>query len=126
MTTVVDPLGTPTPIYNRSGVAIIPSLTAQGTTSSDAAIIPTVSGHTVVIVSAAGHSGYGVMLPSGADIGDVVELYCANLNGSAASAILAYAPSGETLNSGNSDTVNFIPGQGVMLRKVSSTDWESL
>lgn len=73
MVTVVDPAGTPIPVYNRSGVTIV-EITLTGLPTRDQ--IPAASGTTIVLVSPPSPDATGaVELPTNADIGDVVEVY---------------------------------------------------
>lgn len=118
MTTVVDPLGTPSPIYNRNGVTIV-NVAAGGSGQSDATPIPAVSGHTVALV---GGSGGGVLLPSGSDIGDVVEVYIVPPDNEAR----VFPASGETLNSGVQPNIALTVSLGGYFRKTSSTNWQSI
>lgn len=114
MTTVIDPLSTPIPVYNRSGVAIV-SVTSDN--ASTPAPIPTVSGTTVVLVTR-GVNGGALALPTGRDIGDVVELYSADGSNN----IDIYPSSGETFLDGASSR-NINPVIGGYLRKVGPTAW---
>lgn len=113
MTTVVDPLGTPAPVYNRSGTAIV-SVTANDTTPPS---IPRVSGWTVALV-ATGQDDRAVKLPSGADIGDVVEVYVATGTAFQAS---VHPPSSETIH-GSSTPADVSSGR--LFRKTGSSDWQ--
>jgi len=125
MTTIVDPLGTPVPVYNRSGVAIV-SVSATGMSGSDGASIPTVSGHTIVLLSCnigpISNNIYAV-LPSGTEIGDLLEVYSVDISQGIP---LIVPASGETINSGHTDQISMNSGRGALFRKTSSTNWQVL
>lgn len=112
MTTVVDPLGTPAPTYNRSGITIV---AVNGGPTMTPTPIPHVSGHTVALVTfSAGNDK--VELPSSAEIGDFVEVCpSAALGGD------AFLPGGDSFFNigGNSSSVN----APVFFRKVGATLW---
>ena len=76
MTTVVDPNGTPVPIYNKSGTTI-QNIAANGVTQGSGTSISTRSETTVVLVtsSTGGGGNTAVVLPDDGDVGDVVEIY---------------------------------------------------
>lgn len=74
MTTVTTPGGTPTVIYNREG-ATIDSITAAGSTQGTATAITRYSALTIVVVDNNGSSSNGCIMPSDAEIGDVVEVH---------------------------------------------------
>lgn len=112
MTTVVDPGGTPIPVYNKSGTTIV---TVVGSTSGSPTVIPTFSGWTVAVTTSG--SGDAYRLPATADIGDVVELHAADTN-----AQDLYAPSGETIRGQASIGLSSLGNSGIF-RKFSSTQW---
>jgi hypothetical protein len=133
MTTVIDPLGTPTVVYNRSGVNI-QSVTANGagstSPSGSAPVLNTVSGYNVILVTVPDASNVDVVLPSNSDIGDVFELH----NVSTAAAIQVW-PSGSmtlaSLATSSPFTVSpaTAPGfarYGTVFRMVSATMWAIL
>lgn len=105
MTTVVDPLGTPQPVFNRSGTAIV-SLNAD---VSPGPALPVVAGVLIALVAVLSGGGQFVQLPSGADIGDVVEVYGNTANASW-TVLSVMAPFGET----------------IIFRKVSATNWRTI
>ena len=115
MVTVVDPLGTPVPVYNRSGVAIVQ---VSGGTTMSPGIIPQVSGITVAIVTTSPGNDK-VQLPSGAEIGDVVELV---LSGGSGSDTLA--PAGEDFFPAGSNSI--ATNAATIMRKVTSTSWSAV
>ena len=122
MTTIVSPASSPVPVYNRSGVTIV-EVPATGQDQSTGAPIPAVSGHTVVLGSTSGLTDRCVNLPSGSDIGDVIEVYnVAATNGGYA--LVVNPASGETLNSGSDGLPCSLVG-GRWFRKTSSTNWQS-
>lgn len=119
MTTVTDPGGTPVVIYNRDGVTI-DSITAAGTNSASAAVIPRYCAHSVIIASSASGSGDGIRLSSSSEVGDVVEIYWDLNTGQG----LVYPPTGESINNAGSNVSS--SAQRHLLRKVSATEWYSL
>lgn len=113
MTTVIDPGGTPVPVYNRSGTTIVQ---LAGDHPSTPTVIPAISGWTVVItITGAGGDSY--RLPAGAEIGDIVELHAADAN-----AQDLFAPSGETIRGQSSIGLSSMGGSG-LFRKFSATQW---
>lgn len=85
-------------------------------------------GHTVIISNGAGATGpIGVLLPVGAEIGDVVEIYAEVVNVLAAPAIgesfadFTPTPSSEE---GGWNSVSVPPTAGVKFRKTSSSNWK--
>lgn len=113
MVTVVDPGGTPAPVYNRSGTTL-QSIAATGTNFAGAAPITAPSGYSVVLITPSANND-GVILPSGAEIGDVVETYPVG------GTVNVYAPSGETI-AGNASLQLSNPF-GTLIRKTSATNW---
>lgn len=111
MTTVVDPLGTPVIIYNRSGVAIVEIEAAN----SPVEVVPRVCGHMVVLVTTTQSSSH-VQLPSDAEIGDVVEVHLVN---ETHVKVFMDTPSGESIIF----TGEVHHGTGCLFRKLSSTLW---
>ena len=119
MTTVVDPAGTPIPIFNRGGVTIVEVATAGGSPPTTTPI-PAASGHTIAIVdyTHAGGSRGRLELPSG-DIGDVVEVFNVGPDN-----VDVVAASGDSLLSGPS--VDVPNSQGRQFRKISAAQWAVL
>ena len=133
MTTVVDPLGTPVPSYNKSGVTI-QSVTADGagtnSASGSAPTLSSVSEWNVVLITVPDSSNVDVILPSSSDIGDIFELH--NISG--ADAVNVWPSGGMTIgqiplaNAGGHFPLapEASPGQssyGRFFRKVSSSYW---
>lgn len=118
MMTVIDPSGTPTPVYNRDGVTLLGTITAAGNSQGTATSIPHFSCHTVFGL-ASGGAGTGVILPSSADVGDYFDFYSADGVGAQ-----IYPPVGGQFIPTSSFAVNDPVGlsQG-RIRKVSSTLW---
>ena len=114
MTTVVDPTGTTSAIFNRGGTAMI-SVSAAGSLPTDATVIPHVSGHTIVLGTATS-SDQGFIFDSAFEVGDVVEIYM--VSGSTLAEI--YPQSGGEIR-GNSSGGGL--ARSNYLRKVSSIDW---
>lgn len=80
MVTVLDPLGSPSIFYNRSGRAIMSASATgtgglDGTNGSDAVQLVFPTGHTTVLIAtSAGNTGVRFPAYSDSDIGDVVDL----------------------------------------------------
>jgi len=127
MTTTVDPLGTPSVIYNRGGTAIVEvSPSGSAGTGNAATPIPRVSQLTVALVStSAGHND--VLLPDDAEIGDAVEVYTL-WDGSSVPARV-FPNVGEAIgNLATSVGTNLnaslgVGSTGMVFRKVSSVLW---
>jgi hypothetical protein len=118
MTTVVDPSGTPVPVYNRGGTTIA-SLAAAGSTQGDAAQIQHVAGYTVVLVTVT-DTARAIELPAGAEVGDVVEVHIASTAGTG---VLIFPPNGESLLTGNTSATVGQSSGGLLFRKVGQTSW---
>jgi len=120
MTTIIDPLGTPTIVFNRGGTALV-SFTAvrQAGSPPPADPIPNVAGHIIAYIEADNNviGQPWVALPAGADIGDICEVYA---NSSGDGDISAVAPSGETLEGGSTVSQNV----GGYFRKITDTLWK--
>jgi hypothetical protein len=116
MTTIIDPNGTPAPVYTRSGTTI-QDVIAAGNDLSTATPIVAVSGCSVVLVATVAFEFEGVILPDDAQIGDVVEVY--NVSGRS---IRVYAPTGETIHSGASMGIS-PGGGGSLFRKTTASVW---
>ena len=110
MTTILDPSGAPSIIFNRGGVTIA---IAEG---------PEVSGETSPLdiqcysqVTVVTGSGW-LRLPSDAEVGDVVEIFT-NVD----SGVYLAVPDGETMR-GETISGGF-PVQNSIFRKVSASNW---
>lgn len=117
MTTVIDPAGTPVPVFNRTGIAVVDMAIDIGP-SEPIVPIPHFAGTTIARVTATDvgdPDDGGVELPASAEIGDKVEI--AQMSGSANFRV--YAPAGETID--GSPWANV--GVFLWLRKIGSTDW---
>lgn len=132
MTTVIDPVGTPFPVYNRSGTTIV-EIAAAGdgtvgeTPRAAATPIPALSGVTIALctVTDTDPGEFGVSLPAGAEVGDVVEVY--SLNGGMIGFLQVYCATGDSINTANAvvpHAVTLATG-AFRFRKVTSTDWRS-
>jgi hypothetical protein len=117
MVTVVDPNGTPAPVYTRSGTTI-QDVTANGNGGGAPTPIVSVSGHSIVIADAFNPSNEDVELPSGAEVGDLVEVYAKT------NSLRVWAAAGDAIN-GTAGSVTNVEASatGRMFRKVSSTVW---
>lgn len=114
MTTIVDPSGTPTVIYNRFGTTI-DLITATGTNQSTAAQIVRYSGWTIVLITTS--AGAGVKLPANAEVGDLVELHPDSGGGN----FLVWPSSGDQIMYGG--TNNADSGSHILYRYISANNW---
>jgi hypothetical protein len=136
MTTVVSPNSSPAPVYNRSGTTLVTVVAGVATPPNQPSVsfgvsIPSYSGHTVALLTVP--SGWTntsgqlvVILPSGVDIGDIVEVYAIPSAPGQNTSFVLFSASGETLNSGISDSDGIDPENGKIYRKVSATNWQSV
>lgn len=113
MTTVLTDNGVSV-TYNRGGVTI-DTLAAQGTSASGSTATIFRSAGTTVVILTTTSNDYACNLPSGAEIGDTVEVYPTH------GGVALFTPSGETfvidgaaLHQG---------GPSMICRKVSTTQW---
>lgn len=136
MTTVVDPLGTPSVTYNRSGTSIVSVIggATSGSTGStgignDANPIPRVSQTTVALVTTSFGPTHNILvrLPDDAEVGDVVEVY-RNISSTEGPMVfpnvgeaISLHPASTGTNNAASTIVN--DNSGLVFRKVSSTLW---
>ena len=121
MTTIVDPNGTPIPVYNRGGVTI-QTITANGTTFGSGTQVVSPSGHAVVSVITSANPDTAFILPVGADIGDVVECYPERSTFDVSHLPRAFPATGDTILQGSISSLQ-IPQFGGFFRKITSTDW---
>lgn len=120
MMTVQNPSGSPTIVYNRDGTTI-ESVTAAGTTQGGAAAIPRASGCTVALCTpSVGNDS--VIMPSGAEIGDVVEVYTT----SNATNLNIWPQSGGSLGIAATNAALQIQEGGRMFRYIGSGKWTVL
>lgn len=96
---------------------VIQSVAGAGTTQGSAASISYTPGRTIVLSTKVDASNFAVRLPSGAAIGDSVEVYNDITNGP----VTIFPPTSETFYNGNGS--NQSPN---IMTKVSSTQWSSL
>lgn len=120
MTTVLDPSGTPIPIYNNSGTTIS-FISGNGTGQGSGTVIDTPSFVTVIVIACTG-SNYAATLPAGVDIGSIVEAYATGDH-----AANVFPPSGSSIGARptNSEVVVSVD-YGRRFRKVSATSWQVL
>lgn len=117
MVTVVDPNGTPAPVYTRSGTTI-QDVTANSTGGSSPTPIVSVSGHSIVIADAFNPSNEDVELPSSVEVGDLVEVYAKT------NSVRVWAAAGDTINGTAGSVTNVeVSAQGRLFRKISSNVW---
>lgn len=122
MTTVVDPLGTPVPIFNRSGTAIV-NLEAEGDSVFEGPIIPAVCGHVIAVVNCTENNFY-VRLSNEFEIGSLVEIYMDRASTFGGIGIGSISP--DTFGTQNSPSTEICTAScGIMLRKISETGWMS-
>lgn len=121
MITVSDPNGTPIPIYNRDGVTI-QTITGSGDSSMGATQVVAPSGYSVVIVITSDTPDRAFILPTTAEIGDVVECYPDPATYDSGHLPLAFPPSGETFRGGAQSSIQ-IAQFGGFFRKIAATDW---
>lgn len=124
MTTIIDPAGTPIPVYNRSGTTII-ELVCPATTPQTVVSITSVSQTTVIFAEAVidpMEQPPAVELPTGAQIGDVVEIFVKNTTGGSEQ-VIVLPPAGQTLSDAQ---VGVAKNFGKYFRKLTSTAWGAL
>jgi hypothetical protein len=119
MTTVVDPSGTPQPIFNRSGVTIVDVVATSG---APAAPIPHQSGYTIARLTTSGTSpAPEAELPASAEVGDVVEVhYLTN------ALLLIAPPSAESFASFGGLTEPINGGESATFRKIDPATWSRI
>lgn len=122
MVTVVDPLGTPVPVYNRSGTVVLVPLHAGSEMSPTE--IPSLAGVTIATLVAEVPAGFlrHYRLPSvGVEVGDVIELYGVGFSGS------ILPPDGEAYLDGTTGAITLSNSRNsAMFRRVDSTHWAIL
>lgn len=114
MTTVSNPSSSPVPVYNRSGTTIEKFNVSSG---SGIQTVVAFSGHTIVVanVTTPMSTSDALLLPSGSEIGDVVEFLAAAW----ATPFYVIAPVGENINT----YANFPVSQSARFIKVDATTW---
>lgn len=125
MTTFVDDqtVTIPSQDITVSGQTGIDSIAAG--TSSSPAVISKTAARTVVSVTRADGSHAWLQLPSGTDVGDVVEIYQDISLAVTLGAVKVQVPSGEDFGTANSSQIqSSMPvNYGASFRKISSTTW---
>lgn len=120
MTTVLNPTGTPTPIYNRSGTTVAEMTVDMS--SPGIHDISALSTKTIVVATITNPDlqlDRGFRLPASRDVGDVVEIYVSEL-----SQYFIHAPSGEGVRQANGSYGAFRSvGGPATFTKVTSTMW---
>jgi hypothetical protein len=123
MTTVIDPAGTPVPVYNRSGKTIV-SISDSRDGTDPALQLTQYSERTfyeITFTYPGGGSGTPIAeLPSNADVGDEIYIHFT----SGASMDVA-PPSGETLRVSTS-TPGSTGGSTIHFIKIASDSWRAL
>jgi hypothetical protein len=106
--------GTPGPVADLLGTNAPASLTAAGTTSTDAKVVAT--GQDFIILTGTGSDG--IRLPAGAGIG--VEYYITCIAGGAK----VYPHTGGALNGGTTDAgITVATAKAAIAKRYSSTGW---
>lgn len=116
MTTVVDPVGTPVPVYTRSGTTVL-SIAGSGTSQGAATSIPAVSGWTVAVLTGVSPDR-AFKLPSSPQVGDVVEVHAQDQDGS-----LLFPSSGMAIGTKGTNQSLEIQNGGALLRYVDTNLW---
>ena len=100
MTTVVNPGGSPTVVFNLSGITVV-----SVATSASPVAIPYYSGVIIALITTSAEEGDGeVILPSSAQVGDVVEIYNATPT---VHAVNVDVPEGQSFLAGSVGTLSF-------------------
>ena len=123
MATILDPGGTVTVVYNKSGTVIV-DLAAAGTDQSTAASIPYYAGHTVAVVTPQ-ENEFSVLLPAGADVGDVVEIYSTRIDLPGVP-VRVFPQTGENINRQPNEFIEVTRINGLRCIKVSVVQWQSI
>jgi hypothetical protein len=113
MVTINNSQTSPSQIYNKYGMTI-DTIAPNGLTAGTATVIARLCGHTVVVVGPNTSINRAVILPSGADIGDSVEVVSAD-----GGSVYVFPPSGE----GGAFGDHLVVDASVTLRKLSGTFW---
>lgn len=118
MATIVNPSGTPTIIYNRSGTTIVTVTPTGNNSQAGAAAIPRSSGRTVALCApSAGQNS--VIMPSDAEVGDIVEVYTT----SNATNLNVFPQSGGSLGLAGANASIPLQDSGRFLRYIGSSNW---
>jgi len=130
MVTVIDPAGTPTPVYNRSGKTVVfisgGHASTPGGIGNDGTLVPIYSEHTIAVVAVSG-SDHIVTFDTGAQVGDMVTVVAAA--GSTAGPTV-FPPVGESIEQSSTSTGTNTVGYGLgtllgaTFIKISSTNWQ--
>lgn len=100
----------------------IDSITANGSTLGAATVIVAPSAWTIVNVAVTQSPlNHAVALPTGAQIGDVVEIYAPPVSG--VTSFFIFAPSGETFTDGTSVITVAPSGISAIVRKIDTSLW---
>lgn len=115
MTTILDPGGSPSPIYNKDGTTIDAVACAGLNAAGSAAIVR--YAQVTVVVATTSVNNRGLHLPTDAEIGDVVEVYQDTQDPVA----VVYPVTGSLILSFGSGGTGV--GSGASFRKVTSDTW---
>lgn len=116
MTTITDPAGSPAVVYNRSGTTIV-NLTANGTSSGTATVIPAASKETVAVVTT-DSSNKAVILPPSPEIGDLVKVFGAP---GISAPVSIFPPSGMSFASAGAGPITLLSGGN--FRYLAANTW---
>lgn len=116
-------------LIEDNGTTVIANITANalanGASKAAATEIPHSSHTTIALVHATSNTTLhtGVRLPSGANIGDVVEVYVTNSDDIDDSTVAIYPPTGEQYTANTSHFEIALGGAGLLNRKIDSITW---
>ena len=120
-TTVFDPAGSPVITYNRDGVTVQNMVGGTADTFAAAVAIVRYSQVTIVVVSSPNSTeDPSVLLPSNAEIGDVVEVYGDYTTPLGRVQPTTWAQTGDTIMRRSGAGIS---AAGARFTRVSSTDW---
>lgn len=120
MVTVVNPGASETTIYNRSGTTIV-SVTGGEAGVGQGTSIPRQSEVTCALVTFGAGGLNGVLLPSDAEIGDVVEVY--NLSAASPSTVVIVQPDASSSWWASWGGVAIEATFCSVFRKIAATQW---
>lgn len=119
MTTIVDPAGTPAPVYRDPSTTVLEMDGAGPNDAAHAAVIPMLTQYTVLIATVTSDGARSYKFSADTEIGDMIEIH----NGDAGHNPLIFPASGENIAGGNSITLG---SACQVFRKTSSTDWRKV
>ncbi len=122
MTAIIDPNGTPVPVYSKSGTTI-QNITANGTTQGSGTVISAPSEWTVILATTSVGND-AIVLPDSTDIGNVVEVYA---NGSYD--VNVFPASGHSIGDNGTNAAVYSAKStgyrgGRLFRRMTATTWQ--